>query len=545
MPDRNLDFDPTVTNVTPKMPDQGLMLGAADLGDRVAEISANSKALNATAQTALAFRQLDAGYREATAGDPNNPQALANLQSARAVVAQKIGAGVPAIASQQYTTKVIELGESSDKLNEFWGMHQQIRNADNDMDTARDTQLKMANMAGSQFGADGADFGNLNSVLNYEHAQDDIKQFVTPVVGAPKADAYLKDFSGDWVKSFVAGVAEKNPTAAAAMLERPEISEHFTSQQIGDMGDVIKKTERQQQLIQNMQTTKADGSLADLINDPNTSYFDKRAAIDKGDAAGIYTPKAAAAARRVIKSTEDLDSQTDTPFMSGLINKTYDLNSNASTNSDDYLRGVQNLHQQILEGQAGGSITGRDASKLTNQINDLTSKKMADATNTAGMEFYDANQKFNALPPEYRGQATRALFYAGDGKNWTPDQYGNQATQIIGQINATRRTQSQQSLSALPQQDTEFLKTIPNATPEAIQATATKYGVSTKQVILQLRAQQASAIRAKQNGVKRIAPGGDDGSNSDDEELKSGQLKMPLKPTDNIDEMEEQGEATR
>lgn len=542
MPDRNLDFSPTVTNVTPELPDQGLMLGAADLADKVAVMSANAKALNATAQTSLAFRQLDVNYREATASDPNNPKALADLQTARSVVASKIGAQVPAIASTEYNSKVIALGESSDKLNEFWGMHQQMRNADSDLQTAETTNLKMANMAGKQFAADGANMGNLNSVLNFESAQDDIRKFATPVIGAPKTEAYLKDFNANWVKSFVAGVAGTNPQVAALMLKQPQIAEHFTTQDIGDMADVIKRTQRQNDIVKNIEVTKNDGSLADVVNDPNSDYLAKRATIDKMDAAGTVSSKAASAARRVIKSSEDLDSQTDTPFMANIVNKAYDLNANASTNSDDYLRGVQNLHQEILDGQADGRVTGRDASKITRQINDLSSKKLADATNTAGMEFYDANQKFNALPPEYRGQATRALFYAGDGKNWTPAQYGNQADQVIDQINAQRRSSAQKTLVGLPQNDDEFLKTIPNATPQSIQATATKYGISTKQVIQQLRAGAANAARAKKNGVSRIAP-----ASAGEDDDKEEYIQMPQKPhsdlapTENIDDMEEAG----
>lgn len=543
MADRNLNFDPTVTNVTPSLPDQGLMTGAADLADKIATVSANTKALAATAQVSFAYRQLDEQYRQAAASNPNDPQALADLQSARTQVVAQFGKDVPAIASQEFNIKAIELGQSSDKMNELWGMHQQVRNADNNMSTFTDTKLKQANMDGIKFGEDGADFGNLNSVLNYESAQDDIKKFVVPIVGEPKADAFLKDFSGNYVKSFVAGVAERNPQAAAAMLERPEIAEHFTTQQIGDMADVIKRTTRQQELIKNMQVTKNDGSLADIINDPDTSYLEKRSTIDRLDASGSVTPKAAAAARRVIKSTEDLDSQTDTPFMADIVNQAYDLNANATTNSDDYLRGVQNLHNKILEGQAAGNLTGRDASKVTKTVNNLTSKKLADATNTAGMEFYDANQKFNALPPEYRGQATRALFYAGDGKNWTPSQYSNQATQIMQQINDQRRQGAQKTLGAISQDDTEFLKSVPNATPAAIQATATKYGISTKQVVLQLRAKAVAAMRLKQNGIKRIAPNGgeeepgDQGSVTIPEKPRSG-----LTPTDSIDSMEESGE---
>lgn len=509
MADRNLDFDPTVTNVTPKVPDTGIMTGVADVADKIAETSANAKALNATAQTALAFRQLDVAYREQTAGNPNDPNALSQLQAARSQVVAQIGTQVPAIASREYQSKTIELGQSSDKLNEFWGMHQQIRNAGSDLKTAETTQINMANMQGQEFGSSGADMGNLNAVMNFEAAQSSIKSFVTPVIGDPQTAAYLKNFSSNWVKSFVAGVAEKNPQTAATMLQRPEIAGHFSSQDVGDMADVIKKTERQQQLIQTLQTTKNDGSLADIINDPDTSYFDKRSTIDQMDAAGSISPKAAAASRRVIKDKEDVDAQTDTPAMADIINKAYDLNANASSNADDYLRGTQNLHQQVLEAQAANTLTGRDASKVTRQINDLTSKKLADATNTAGMEFYDANQKFNVLPPEYRGQATRALFYAGDGKNFTPQQYSAQADQVIQQINNQRRASAISTLGNANMSDDDFLKTIPNASPAAIKETAQKYGISEQQVVLQLRAHANDAMRAKKSGVKRVA-GGDD-----------------------------------
>lgn len=513
MADRNLDFDPTVTNVVPQKPDLGLLTGGAELADQVATMSANAKALNATTQTALAFRQADAQFRQNAAGNPNDPQALADLQTQRSEITSQIGQQVPAIASREYMSHVMEVQQNSDKLNELWGMQQSVKNAHANVNTSMETQYAMSADRGRQFGADDGNFANLDSVIGLEQANAAIVKFATPVLGAPQTGAMLKDFNTNMVKSFVAGLAEQHPQLASAALQQPNIAEHFTPQDIGDMADVIKKTTRQQELIQSMQTTKNDGSLADLINDPNTSYFEKRAAIDKMDVSGVVTPKSASAARRVIKSTDDLDSQTDTPVMGDIVNKTYDLNANATSSADDYLRGVQNIHQQILESQANGSLTGQDATKLTKQVNDLTSKKLSDATNTAGMEFYDANQKFNALPPEYRGQATRALFYAGNGQNWTPQQYGNQATQIVQQINDTRRQNALKTVNGIPQQDTEFLKSIPNASPEAIAATAKKYGISNQQVILQLRANAVAAARAKQRGVTRVAP---DGATGDD-----------------------------
>lgn len=514
------------------MPDLGLLTGGAELADQVATMSANSKALNATTQTALAFRQADAQFRQDAASNPNDPEAIAKLQATRSQITSTIGQQVPAIASREYMTHVMEVQQNSDKLNELWGMQQSVKNAHADLSDSETTQYKMANAAGQQFGADGGNFANLDSVLNFEQAQQAISKFATPVLGVEQTTNELKNFNSNYVKSFISGLAEKYPTMAAAALQQPNIASHFTSQDIGDMTDVIKKTERQQQLLQNIQTTKNDGGLADLINDPNTSYFDKRAAIDKMDAAGSISSKAASSARRVIKSTEDADSQTDTPAMADVINKTYDLNANANTSADDYLNGVRNIHGAILEAQANGSLTGQDAMKVTRQVNDLTGKKLADATNTAGMEFYDANKAFDALPPEYRGQATRALFYAGNGKNWTPDQYKNGATQVMQQINDQRRQLAQQTVNGIAQGDTEFLKTVPNATPEAIKATADKYGISEHEVILQLRAQTVAKTRAAKNGVKRVTGGSAD-DEKDDEPAKPVELHGASENDDN------------
>jgi len=170
MADRNLNFDPTVTQVVPQKPDLGLLTGSADVADAIAQQSANAKALNATAQTSLAYRQLDSQYRQAAAGNPNDPQALADLQAARAQVTSQIGQQVPAIASREYMTHAIELGQSSDKMNELWGMHQQVRNAQYDLNTAEDTQIKKANMDGQDFASSGGDIGQLGSVMDFGHA---------------------------------------------------------------------------------------------------------------------------------------------------------------------------------------------------------------------------------------------------------------------------------------------------------------------------------------------------------------------------------------
>lgn len=80
MANRDLDFSPQVTNVTPTNPQDSLLTAGAEVMDQIAQASAKSKALNAASQTSLAYRQLDQQYRMSSASNPNDPQALAELQ---------------------------------------------------------------------------------------------------------------------------------------------------------------------------------------------------------------------------------------------------------------------------------------------------------------------------------------------------------------------------------------------------------------------------------------------------------------------------------
>lgn len=507
MADRgDLNFSPSVTDVTPENPDLGTATNTImQVGDQIAQQSAQAKALQATAQTSTAFRQLDSQFRLNHADDPTNPEALQQLQAARKEVVQTVGANVPSIAMRAYTNKTIELGQQSDVSNTLWSTKQQVRNASNNLQTSRELFLTQANQAGQDYAKTGD--GDVGAVLDYVQAGNSMKQFADPVIGGDKTNAFLKDFNTDYVKSFVAGVAENNPKQAAELLDDPNIQQHFTTQDRGDMAQLIQRTQRQQQLTQNLQTVKTNADLTGIVNDPNSTYYEKRVQIDKMDMAGAVTPKAASAARRVLTSQSDLDAQTDTPAMSDIINKTYDLNANANVNPDDYLMGVHDIQQQVLDMQGANKITAPDAQKLSNRITNLTSSRMASATQSVGNEFYEANQKFDALPPEYRGQATRALFYVSHGQNFSQQQFANQAQQIIDQINTRRRQSALDTVTAAQQSDTDFLKTIPNASPEAIDATAKKYGISQQEVITQLRANAAAHARDKASArVPRQAP---------------------------------------
>ena len=513
MANRPDNFDANVTNVTPLQdPTTTIANAVGDVAAQAAQMSAAGKAVAATAQTQVQFRQLDSQFRLANADDPTNHAAVAKLQADRQAIVDSQSANVPAIAQRDFTNKSIELGVQSDDLNAAWATKQQIRNGVNGLQQARVLQLKNANDIGRQLATDpDADIG---AALQYQQAMQTMHAGADPILGADKTGAFLKDFQADYTKSVIAGVAERNPQKAAEFLNDPAISQHFSTEDIGDMASLIQKTTKQQALIQSLQTTQGDGGLTDIVNDPNTTYFEKRAKIDQLDMQGSVSPKAASAARRVIKSSSDLDAQTDTPVMADILNQTYDLNAIAKTKNSDYLVGVQDIHQKILNAQASGDLTAQDASKITREVNNLMSSRLSDATTTVAGKFSDARKQFEkALPPEFRGDAVRQLFYATQGQNMTPQQVNNQAGAIIDKINKQRLQNTQSVLSRIGD-DGAFLKTL-GYTQEQVQQDASAKGMSYQQGIQALRNKYSKSPKRLAPST-RVAPQSDLSSDTSD-----------------------------
>lgn len=522
MANRDLDFSPTVTTDVEAAPENGLVTGIVGLAAKIADTNEQSKLLINSTKLHAGYKQLDAQFRMDYAGDPNNKEGLAKLGEDRQTLAESLGGDIGPFYQRQWGEKTAELATQSDISNDVWTVNQNHVNTVANFNTSVKGYTDMANKDGQAYGISGATDGG--NIMNFLTARNNLEQFGNKNLGVPKTEEMLKVFNSDYVKSFVSGTAEHSPERAAELLNDPKISENFTTEDRGDMIAQINKVKKQQELGKSLQLTSNNSALPDIVNDPNLSYYEKRSQIDKMDMEGSVTPKAAASARRVIKSSDDLDSQTDTPIMADTINKIYDLNANASASGSDYLLGVQNIQESILDNQSAGKLTAQDAGKLNKQMDTLTSKRIGDATREVGGNFYKANQEFNKLPPEFRGAATRQLFYKSYGQNYTPDQYITQAQTIIDGVNNDRRTKATQIATMTAQNDKVFLKSI-KATPQDVTDTARKYHISENEVMRRLRQKASQGVGSRAPTINTVAP---------DDSGDEGSVAIPQKP--NTDE---------
>jgi hypothetical protein len=172
------------------------------------------------------------------------------------------------------------------------------------------------------------------------------------------------------------------------------------------------------------------------------------------------------------------------------------------------LRGSQNLKRRIMALRADGTLSRDDELKLNNQLRTLMAAKTSEATSTVAMSFTQASKTIEkALPPEMRGEATRALFYKVDeemqsGRDYTREEekalYAKHARTIVDEMNQARRNKTLDIVananaesSKIKEDDAEAQKflTSKGYTMDDVRETAKNHGMTEKQVIEHLKKQ--------------------------------------------------------
>lgn len=176
----------------------------------------------------------------------------------------------------------------------------------------------------------------------------------------------------------------------------------------------LKKAERAIQVsefkqIQNFQ------SAIENVQKPDIDDDQKLVEINRAEMLGQVRPEDASVLRRYVNSTKALNAITSSDFVSDIISRAYDLNASYDMDPDgnNYLKGMQSLEVDILNGRAAGELTAEDESKLRNTLRGLTSSKKSGATASIRDNWSSATRSIQtALSPDLWGVATRQLWDA-------------------------------------------------------------------------------------------------------------------------------------
>jgi len=482
MAQRNLVNMREVTQVVAENPNTLLDAGV-EIGQEIMRQSQEAKINESLSQAQLDLNAMQSQYQTDFEADPMG--GLTEYKKNRKAVFDKYAEGISPLYRRTWEDNARKIAQQNDATQQGWALKQTRVNTVNSINKSMKNNFLQANLDGQKFG--GSDDGEISAFLNFENSKKSLMEWGSKNVGQETTEGMLENYENDYLKSFVSGVSDSNPQKAARLLEDEKIRTRFKSDEIDTMENVIKKNIKRQQIGKLSEEVNNEDQLSELVLSDGGDYYTKRLQIDTMEMSGKISTTSAAKARRVLTSQKNVDALTNSDDMADIVNQMYDLNAMADTSSEDYLVGIRNVRDRILSDQAAGKLKPDDAKKLNSQLRTLTAQKTSQATTNAAMGFYDSNQKFSALPPEYRGAATRELFYKSHGQDFTPQQLDIEANKIIDNVKRGIRTETVKRLDNMKQPDVEFLKT-KGYTMDDVAETAKIYGISEQQVIQRMKA---------------------------------------------------------
>ncbi len=502
MVERNITNIPQQTSVTPDLSTGTMEEAIGNAGQEIIKAQQHSLIVNNFSKASMDLNDAKLKFQSDYANDPMG--GVKAYQEYREETLNSYGEQVSPFFRGVWNQESKSMGIRDDMQMNGWAYAQLRQNTVSGINSAISTNLGQANTDGMNYGS--GKISDIDAVLNAAPERELLNKFGASNLGVAKTEGLLKNYDNDYFKSFISGVAQSNPQKAAQLLDSDTFKDRFTTEDRNEFAALIEKTQKSNELINGLKITQNTQQITDLVNDPDKTFYQKRLTLDTMEQQGAISNTAAANARRVLTSKDAVDAVTDAPVMADITKRIYDLNQQSGMNNSDYLIGVQNLHNEILDAQAQGKLNASDVQKMNNEMKTLTSARISSATKSVGGDMYEAVEKFDALPPEYRGEATRQLFYKTQGQMATlsPDAYKaltiSSAQKVIDDINAQRR---QTAVKALTQpeadlknelnketQDNQFLKKI-QTSPEEVQQFARSKNVPVSRVMDALRKKYA------------------------------------------------------
>lgn len=446
---RDLSSEPQVLDVSVGQNQANGIIGAlADAGIQMIKQGQQAKITENASKAQLDIAKLDNEFRIKAEADPFNKQLGQEYVAQRNTILDTYKGEIDPSFRMDWDEGARRITANSDAQMQAWQYKQTNVNTRSSIATAMETNFLQANQNGMTYGQNNDN--DPSALLDFGTSQKELTTFITKNLGEASANEMLKNYQRDYFKSFISGVAQTNPQKADQLLKDKDINKLFDSEDLSTFNQVIRRNIRAKS-IDDLMKDEAFGQAAFDVVYGEGDYFTKRNNIDKMELSGELNAKTAAQARRVLSSTKALNTLTSSEHMSDIIDQMLDLNAIQETDSESYITGVNNLRNEIFARQADGKISPQDAQKLDRQLRSYSGKKFADSTQRIGINFYDQKERFKALPPQYRGEATRQLFYRSQelGEDPTPAQLNAVTNKIIDEINTRTRQQTEGRVKAM------------------------------------------------------------------------------------------------
>lgn len=486
MANRDLSTFRQVTEQVAQNPD-AFIAQAADFGQRLILESEQAKLPSLLSKARLEVSALANQHQIDWAHDPNNEQAKQKFDSAKNTILAKYKKEVSPLVESQWDIKTQDIDSQLDLTYQAWQYKQSALNTQTFIQDARENYLTGAYLDGKAFAGDPTK--QLEGLLNHVEALSELKDATQGKIALPDFNNLTKGFDRDYMKAYLAGVAEDNPQAAVSLLKNSAVDTMLDLDDKANVLQMVNKSIAIQKFNQSKQEVSGGFDLTELLTNDDIPYLEKELAINKMLLAGQIPASIGSRAKAVLKTEKEINAVTSTPVIADIVTRVYDLNALGRTESADFLDGVKGIQEEIIARKESGELSAEDVRSLNNTLKSLLPNKMAEATQNIGRTYFSSVIKeFKAqLPPEIRGEAIRELYYRYGNRRVDKEQLRGGALDVIKDLQEQKRGKVLQTISAMTENsDTAFLSKH-NITMEQVESTARLRGLTVEKVINDLR----------------------------------------------------------
>lgn len=341
----------------------------AGLGQKIIAAGQEAKITENFSAAQLDLHKLNQQYQ---IDNEANPFAgLDGLKEKRDEILSSYGEQISPFFRKQWQDSARGLATKDDMATETWAYAQTKKNTVTSINTSIKNNLSQAALDGENFG--NSDTDEIGSMLNYAQSKKQLAGFGDKHLGAETTTALLQDYDGDYLKTFISGVADSNPLKALRIMERDDVKSSFTRKdQYLSMKKAVETRALQVDKIngekQVLGVLKDENALLTKSLTDNVSYADLQSEFSRLSAAGTpmsaeaqsFFMKANGYESRAGKLTQSEQLQQKAQLYSDM---TELLKQDKMTSQD-----VAGFQKKIYAGMDNGSLNEQEGANFLNQI---------------------------------------------------------------------------------------------------------------------------------------------------------------------------------
>lgn len=222
MSSRDLSDARSVTQVV-SAPKDGLLQAGIDYAQGIMKAGQEADIAKNLSSANLEVAALTDKYRIDNEGNPMG--GLDSFKQDRQAIFDKYGDSVSPLMRRQWNASAQKISGDNDIQQQAWGYKQTKVNTVSSINDTMKNNYVGADADGQKFGQ--GKISDIDAFLNFNTSKESLTQFGSTHLGETTTHKMMEDYSDDYIKTFVSGAVQANPSKGLKLLDDERVKSAF------------------------------------------------------------------------------------------------------------------------------------------------------------------------------------------------------------------------------------------------------------------------------------------------------------------------------